>query len=102
MALTEQEVVRIARLARLQLNDDQKQTARNDLNQILGLIATLQSVDTSGVQPLPHPLAMVSDVALRLREDKVTEISSTERRNALMANAPGVKEGLFLVPKVID
>jgi len=39
---------------------------------------------------------------LRLRKDEVTETPSIERREALMANAPGSKQGLFLVPKVID
>jgi len=102
MALTEQEVIRIARLARLQLNTAQLQTARDDLDQILGLIQTLQSVDTTGIEPLPHPLAMVADLPLRLREDEVTETPSIERREALMANAPGSEQGLFLVPKVID
>jgi aspartyl-tRNA(Asn)/glutamyl-tRNA(Gln) amidotransferase subunit C len=102
MALTEQEVIRIARLARLQLSDEQQKTARHDLDQILGLIQTLQSVDTQGVEPLPHPLAMIEEVELRLRDDVVTEISSVDRRAALMANAPGSQEGLFLVPKVID
>ena len=102
MALTEQDVVRIARLARLQLDPNQLQVARGDLDQILGLIQTLQSVDTAGIAPLPHPLAMVADMPLRLREDRVTETASVERRQALMANAPGSKQGLFLVPKVID
>jgi aspartyl-tRNA(Asn)/glutamyl-tRNA(Gln) amidotransferase subunit C len=45
---------------------------------------------------------MLSEVELRLREDVVTEVASTERRAALMANAPGTRQGLFLVPKVID
>jgi aspartyl-tRNA(Asn)/glutamyl-tRNA(Gln) amidotransferase subunit C len=102
MALTENEVVRIARLARLQLTNEQLQIARHDLDQILGLIQTLQAVDTKGVEPLAHPLAMLSEVELRLREDVVTEVASTERRAALMANAPGTRQGLFLVPKVID
>ena len=102
MALTDQEVARIARLARLHLTPDQQAQAQTDLNKILGIIETLQSVDTQGVEPLAHPLASVSDVHLRLREDVVTEISSTERRTALMANASGASEGLFLVPKVIE
>lgn len=102
MALTDQEVARIARLARLHLSPDQQAQAQTDLNKILGIIETLQSVDTKGVEPLAHPLASVSDVHLRLREDVVTEASSIERRAALMANAPGASEGLFLVPKVIE
>ena len=58
-----------------------------------------RQVDTSGIEPLSTPLAAVSDVALRLREDKVTE---TVDRDANMANAPAVADGLFLVPKVIE
>lgn len=102
MALTDQEVARIARLARLHLTPEQQAQAQTDLNKILGIIEALQSVDTQGVEPLAHPLASVADVHLRLREDVVTEISSTERRESLMANAPGASKGLFLVPKVIE
>lgn len=102
MALTDQEVARIARLARLHLTPDQQAQAQTDLHKILGIIETLQSVETEGVEPLAHPLASVSDIHLRLREDVVTEVSSVEQRAALMANAPGASEGLFLVPKVIE
>ena len=102
MALTNQEVDRIARLARLHLSPAQQIQAQTDLNKILSVIETLQSVDTTGVEPLAHPLATESDIYLRLREDVVTEVSSTERRDALMANAPGAANGLFLVPKVIE
>jgi len=102
MALTDQEVALIARLARLHLTPDQLDQAQTDLNKILSVIEALQSVDTTGIEPLAHPLAAVSDVHLRLRDDVVTEITSTERRAALMANAPGAANGLFLVPKVIE
>ena len=102
MALTEQEVVSIAKLARLQLSPENLSQARQDLNEIFDLIQVLQAVDTSGIEPLAHPLAVMTEVTLRLRADVVTEATSTERRSALMANAPGVREGLFLVPKVID
>lgn len=102
MAFTEQEVVRIARLARLQLSAEQISQAQTELGEILGLIQELQAVDTTGVEPLAHPLAASTQVHLRLRDDVVTEMSSIERRQALMANAPGARDGLFLVPKVID
>jgi len=102
MAISEQEVTRIARLARLALSPEQNLQAQGDLNQILGLIEELQAVDTRGVEPLAHPLSALRDVHLRLREDTVTEVSSPERREALMVNAPGQAEGLFLVPKVIE
>lgn len=102
MALTDQEVIRIARLARLHLTPEQQNQAQSDLNKILSVIETLQAVDTKGVEPLAHPLASISDIHLRLREDVVTEVSSPVRRDALMANAPGAADGLFLVPKVIE
>jgi aspartyl-tRNA(Asn)/glutamyl-tRNA(Gln) amidotransferase subunit C len=102
MAITEQEVTRIARLARLTLSAGQRAQAQGDLSKILGLIQELQAVDTSAVEPLAHPLSALKDVHLRLRDDVVTETSSLERRAALMANAPGTAEGLFLVPKVIE
>lgn len=102
MALTEQEVARIARLARLQLSPEHLTQAQTELNNILDLIQDLQSVDTTGIEPLAHPLAAMTEVQLRLRDDIVTETTSTERREALMANAPGKRDGLFLVPKVID
>jgi len=102
MAITEQEVTRIARLARLTLSAEQNVQAQGDLTKILGLIQELQAVDTSGIEPLAHPLSALRDVHLRLRDDVITEVSSAERREALMANAPGKAEGLFLVPKVIE
>jgi aspartyl-tRNA(Asn)/glutamyl-tRNA(Gln) amidotransferase subunit C len=102
MAITEQEVTRIARLARLKLSAEQNTQAQGDLTKILGLIQELQAVDTHGVEPLAHPLSALRDVHLRLREDVITEESSPERREALMANAPGKAAGLFLVPKVIE
>ncbi|PHY07269.1 MAG: Asp-tRNA(Asn)/Glu-tRNA(Gln) amidotransferase GatCAB subunit C [Alcaligenaceae bacterium] len=102
MAITEQEITRIARLARLTLSPEQRLQAQGDLTKILGLIHELQAVDTRGIEPLAHPLSALKDVHLRLRDDLVTEVSSVQRREALMANAPGAAEGLFLVPKVIE
>jgi len=102
MAITEQEVTRIARLARLTLSAEQNRQAQGDLTKILGLIQELQAVDTKGVEPLAHPLPAPRDVHLRRREDVISEASSPERREALMVNAPGKAEGLFLVPKVIE
>jgi aspartyl-tRNA(Asn)/glutamyl-tRNA(Gln) amidotransferase subunit C len=102
MALTENDVTRIARLARLELAEDQRPRVLNDLNGIFGLIEQLQSVDTAGVEPLMHPISAIEDVVLRLRADAVTETSGEAARAGLIANAPAVEEGLFLVPKVIE
>lgn len=102
MALTDTDVTRIARLARLDMTPDRLTRARDELNGIMGLIERLQSVDTQGVEPLAHPLSAHEDIALRLRPDAVTEAGGEAARAALMANAPAAGEGLFLVPKVIE
>lgn len=102
MALTENDVTRIARLARLELAVDQRPRVLNDLNGIVGLIEQLQSVNTKGVEPLTHPISAIEDVVLRLRTDAVTETSGEEARSSLIANAPAIDGGLFLVPKVLE
>ena len=58
-----------------------------------------RAVDTTGVEPLAHPFATVRDIALRLRDDIVTE---TNQRENNQRSAPSVENGLFLVPKVIE
>lgn len=102
MSLTEQDVARIARLARIDLPGDRHAAAQAELNDLLHLIERLQAVDTAGVEPMAHPLSAHQDVALRLREDAVTETGGVERRNALTTNAPAISDGLFLVPKVVE
>jgi aspartyl-tRNA(Asn)/glutamyl-tRNA(Gln) amidotransferase subunit C len=102
MALNEQDVVRIARLARIELTSDQRRQTQDELNGLLHLIERLQSVDTTGVEPLSQPLSAHEDVVLRLRADAVTETASEARRDAMLQNAPAVSGGLFLVPKVIE
>lgn len=102
MTLTVQDVTRMARLARIAVAPEHETTVLDDLNHIFGLIEKLQAVDTGNVEPLAHPLSILEDVHLRLREDRVTEPVSVEQRDRLMANAPAKDQGLFLVPKVIE
>lgn len=82
-------------LARIELDGDEAARTLDQLNAVFGLIERLQAVDTSGVEPMTHPQAM----ALRLRDDAVTE---TDQRQAYQASAPSVERGLYLVPKVIE
>ena len=63
------------------------------------LVEKMRSVDTTGIEPLAHPLGAIQDVTLRLREDRVSEPNNIE---ANQRNAPAVENGLFLVPKVIE
>jgi len=100
--LTENDVTRLAKLARLAVAADAAPQTLAALNRVFGLIEQLQAVDTRGVEPLAHPLSAIGDVALRLRDDAVTEVASDAQRERLMANAPASRDGLFLVPKVIE
>jgi aspartyl-tRNA(Asn)/glutamyl-tRNA(Gln) amidotransferase subunit C len=95
MALTPQDILHIARLARLRVSAEEAETARTQLNSIFGLIAQMQAINTQGIEPMSHAL----DVAQRLREDEVTE---SDQRNKFQSVAPAVENGLYLVPKVIE
>ncbi|WP_165664622.1 Asp-tRNA(Asn)/Glu-tRNA(Gln) amidotransferase subunit GatC [Metapseudomonas otitidis] len=95
MALERSDVEKIARLARLGLNEGDIPRTTETLNNILGLIDAMQAVNTDGVEPLAHPL----EATQRLRADEVTE---ENHRDAYQAIAPAVENGLYLVPKVID
>ena len=99
MALTRDDVSRIAQLARLDLCAADEAAMLAQLNGFFSIVEQMSAVDTRGVEPLYTPLSAVADVALRLREDVVTE---TDDRAANQASAPEVQDGLFLVPKVIE
>ena len=99
MALTAQDVSRIAHLARLELTDAEQAAMQTQLNDFFAIVEKMRAVDTSGVEPLYTPLSAVEDVALRLRDDAVTE---ADNRDANMQNAPAREDGLFLVSKVIE
>jgi aspartyl-tRNA(Asn)/glutamyl-tRNA(Gln) amidotransferase subunit C len=95
MALERSDVEKIAHLARLGLSEGEIPQTTATLNNILGLVDAMQAVDTSGIEPLAHPL----EATQRLRADVVTE---QNQRDAYQAVAPAVESGLFLVPKVIE
>ena len=99
MALTPEDVGRIAHLARLQLSDTEAEQMLGQLNGFFRIVEQMSAVDTQGVEPLYTPLSAVQAVTLRLRDDVVTEV---DQRAANQRSAPSVEEGLFLVPKVIE
>jgi aspartyl-tRNA(Asn)/glutamyl-tRNA(Gln) amidotransferase subunit C len=98
MALTPDDVSRIAQLARLELQGTERTAMLTQLNGFFRIVEQMSAVDTSGVEPLYTPLSAVQEVSLRLRDDVVTE---TDQREANQRSAPAVEDGLFLVPKVI-
>ncbi len=99
MALTPEDVSRIADLARLELSPAEQAAMQADLNGFFRIVEQMGAVDTRGVEPLYTPLSAVQTVALRLRDDAVTE---PDQRAANQRSAPAVEDGLFLVPKVIE
>ncbi len=99
MALTHQEIARVANLARLELRPDETERVLGQLNSFFTLVEQMEAVNTDGVEPLAHPAAILGDVALRLREDIASE---PNQRDASQTSAPAVERGLFLVPKVIE
>ncbi len=99
MALTSQDIARVANLARLELRPDETERTLGQLNGFFALVAQMDAVNTDGVEPLAHPAAVLGQMALRLREDEATE---PNQREASQVSAPAVERGLFLVPKVIE
>jgi aspartyl-tRNA(Asn)/glutamyl-tRNA(Gln) amidotransferase subunit C len=100
MSLDLSDVKRLARLAQLDLNDDQAANTLEKLNGIFALVEQMRAVDTTGIEPLNHPIAAhQNDLMLRLRDDAVTE---PNRRDDYQKAAPAVQDGLYLVPKVIE
>jgi aspartyl-tRNA(Asn)/glutamyl-tRNA(Gln) amidotransferase subunit C len=99
MSLSDDQVRRIARLARIAIRAEEAEAVSSRLNRVLGLIEELKAVDTRGIEPMAHPLDARLPEGQRLRPDEVTE---TDRREAYQAVAPAVQDGLYLVPKVIE
>jgi aspartyl-tRNA(Asn)/glutamyl-tRNA(Gln) amidotransferase subunit C len=94
MALSREEVSQVARLARLELTDEEIDLQSKHLNDLLGQFAALQQLDVTGIEPTSHSMPMVNV----LRED--VERPSLSREMAL-ANAPQARDGCFVVPLIV-
>ena len=95
MALNLSDVEKMAKLSRLSLTENEKTKTLSELNDIFTMVEKMQSVNTDGVEPMPHP----HETALRLREDAVTE---TDHAAEYQAVAPEVRNRLYIVPQVIE
>lgn len=95
MAVNTDEVSKIAHLARLGVDDDKLEEYAAEINSVLALIEQMSAVDTTDVEPMAHPVHATQ----RLREDAVSE---QNQRELLQSGSPDVRNGLFLVPKVIE
>ena len=88
-------VKRVARLARIAVDEDDAQRMAGELNVILGFVAQLDEVDVSGVEPMTS----VIPLAMKKRQDVVTDGGKAAD---IVANAPATEENFFLVPKVVE
>ena len=95
MTISEQDLARVAELARLRLDPATVTEVTGRIGNILGMIDRMQAVDTRAVSPMAHPL----DTVQRMRPDEVTE---PDRRADFLAIAPVSEDGLYLVPRVIE
>ncbi|MGL5918214.1 MAG: Asp-tRNA(Asn)/Glu-tRNA(Gln) amidotransferase subunit GatC [Cetobacterium sp.] len=94
MALTKEEVLNVAKLARLEFKEEEIVRFQADLNNILNYIDVLGEVDTDDIEPL----VQVHETGVKLREDVIKESLTSEEA---MKNAPASEDGALIVPKVI-
>ncbi len=99
MSLNRTDIDRIANLARLELRPGEPERMQTALNNFFSIVEQMKAVDTTGIEPLAHPVAAIEAIELRLRPDVVSE---GNEREANQRSAPAVERGLFLVPKVIE
>ena len=99
MSLSPQDIARIANLARLKLSSAESARLLVQTNDFFNIVEKMRAVDTTGIQPLAHPLETIQVMSLRLRDDIANEPNN---REANQRTAPAVENGLFLVPKVIE
>ncbi len=95
MSLTAKEIKKVAKLARIRLEDSEVESYSKEISGILDWIAMLQEVDTKGVPQM----FSVSNVQMPSREDKVTDGNI---RDDVLKNAPDSRYGCFVVPKVVE
>ena len=93
------DVQRIAHLSRLELSPAEAEAVLPQLQAVFSLVEEMQAVDTSGLEPLAHPILFLRELAQPLRADVITE---TDHRAQNMQSAPAQQDGYFLVPRVIE
>ncbi|MGN6583610.1 MAG: Asp-tRNA(Asn)/Glu-tRNA(Gln) amidotransferase subunit GatC [Rhizobiaceae bacterium] len=95
MSVSIDTVKRVARLARIAVDDGDAERMSGELNAILGFVEQLNEVDVSGVEPMTSVIPM----EMRKRRDEVTDGGKAAD---IVANAPATEENFFLVPKVVE
>ena len=109
MALSQQDIVKIANLSKLEMTALEGDEMLTRLNGFFEIVEQMRAVNTAGIVPMAHPTHAMSEavlsqknlqmIQLRLRDDIASEPNN---REANQQSAPAVERGLFLVPKVIE
>ncbi len=86
---------KVAKLARIKVEDDALPALAQEFNDILGFIEQLNEVDVDGIEPMTS----VTPQKLKRREDVVTD---GDQQDKVLTNAPDAREGFFAVPKVVE
>lgn len=86
---------RVAKLARIRVEEDDLPALAQEFNNILGFIEQLNEVDVEGIEPMTS----VTPMRLKRREDVVTD---GDQQDKVLSNAPDAREGFFAVPKVVE
>lgn len=86
---------KVAKLARIRVEEDRLPALAQEFGAILGFIEQLSEVDVTGVEPMTS----VTPMRLKRRDDVVTDGNQPQ---AVLANAPDAREGFFAVPKVVE
>ncbi|MBA85687.1 Asp-tRNA(Asn)/Glu-tRNA(Gln) amidotransferase subunit GatC [Thalassobius sp. S69A] len=95
MSIDTQTAAKVAKLARIKVEDDALPALANEFNTILGFIEQLNEVDVEGVEPMTS----VTPMRLKRRQDVVTD---GDMQDKILKNAPDAREGFFAVPKVVE
>ncbi|MCC1491570.1 Asp-tRNA(Asn)/Glu-tRNA(Gln) amidotransferase subunit GatC [Cognatishimia sp. F0-27] len=95
MSIDTSTAARVAKLARIKVEDDALPGLAEDFNRILGFIEELNEVDVEGVEP------MVSVEPMRLKR-RVDGVTDGNQQDKILSNAPDAREGFFAVPKVVE
>ncbi len=100
MTLQASDIERIASLARLRLDAPEQAAMLDQINAFFTeVVEPMRAVDTRGVEPLAHPLAVLREMPLRLRDDVAHQ---PHLREDALANAPAAQQGMFIVPRVVE
>ena len=95
MSIDTETARRVAKLARIKVEDQDLPALAQDFNRIIGFVEQLNEVDIDGVEPMTS----VTPMRLKRRVDEVTDGNMTDK---VLANAPDAREGFFAVPKVVE